>query len=102
MDREQPLVQRDMRALVKRSDADCELVLAIGAVVPARPHGIALHGLHGVELAAVRANRAIRPPRSLKKHAGLVLVSECWVGQIAHGLPPMIGACHGLSCQSSI
>src|ERR1700730_15889805 len=74
-----------MRALVKRSDADCELFPAIRAMIPARPHRLAAQGLNRLKLPAKRTNRAIRPAALFEVLAVLIFVGKGRVGEVAHG-----------------
>src|SRR5262249_21000220 len=84
MRRHQPLVQRNMRALIKRADAHRELVAAIRAMKPTGTHRLAFEALDRFHLAAERANGAIWPARCLKEFAGFIFVREGWIGHVGH------------------
>ena len=82
--RQKPLMQRDMGALVKRTDAHGELLAAGIAVMPAGTHGLALEGRHSFELAAIGAEHAIGPALLFEVVAGCVFVVKDRIGEIAH------------------
>src|SRR4051794_6653871 len=80
-EREQPLVQGNMRALVDRASADRELVLTILAVIPARSHGLAAKRPSAFHRAAKRAGHAVRPADGLKVLTGGFVVRVDRVGK---------------------
>jgi hypothetical protein len=83
MERQNPLVQRDVRALKQRADRHRELLAAVAAVE--RPSSIALafKALH-VGRAAVRAPRTIGPAQLFQMLAGVVFVVKDRIGQVGH------------------
>ena len=74
----QPLGQRNLGTLENRLHGHGELVTALGALVEARTMGLALKRLDLglIDVATMRANRAIRPNPSLKPFAGFGFVVE--------------------------
>src|SRR4051812_44784713 len=74
--RRQPLGQRQLGTLEYGFDRDRELLAAFGALVEASAVGLALQRLDLglIDVAAMGANRAIRPNQSLKPFAGFGLV----------------------------
>ena len=87
MDREQPLVQRDVRPLHHRAGAAGELVAAVVAkeITSLRLAG---HPVN-VERPAMRAVDAIGPARSFDMLAGGVFVVKAGFGKAGHGIAPM-------------
>src|SRR6185312_1309353 len=88
--RQQPFMQRDMRALHDGAGARREFVLARGAVVPARPHRVAAEWRVHSECATMRAMPTVSPTLAFEIRAGRVLIVVSWVGQ-------QFGGSHGLS-----
>src|SRR6185312_718993 len=63
---EQPLVKRDMAPLEDRADPYRELLAAIAAVPPSRPHRCTAERCDLLHAAAERADDAIGPAQFLK------------------------------------
>lgn len=81
---EHPLVERDLGALEDGADRDGELLAALSALVQALAVGLALKGayLGRVGVAAMGADRAVRPAERLQVLAGLVGVGEDRIEQV--------------------
>jgi hypothetical protein len=73
---QEPLMQRDLGALENGSDRYRELLAAAVALVHARAMPLALKLRDLLRLAAMLADRAMRPALSFQMLAGYVLVSE--------------------------
>jgi hypothetical protein len=81
----EPLVQRDMAALVQGADRDAELLAAGVALIDTRTMGFALQAGSLIDDAAVRTDWAIRPQFRFKPCAGRVGVNEFGTGEYRHG-----------------
>src|SRR5258708_28446806 len=83
---EQPLMQRDMRALIQRAHGGRERLLAGAALVQTGARALALEFGGLVYGATMRADWAIRPTELFEVSAGGFFVSENRVCEIAgHG-----------------
>lgn len=91
MRREKPLRHRNVRPLIDRADRCRELLPAILAVIPARPHRHAAQCCHAIKHATERAVRTIRPTDGFEVLPRLVCIGEDRVGEVygrGHGLSP--------------
>lgn len=93
MRRQKPLGHGDMRALVDRTDSRRELLPAVFAVIPARPHRLATKLRNAVKRTAERAIWTLRPADRFEVLPGGFKVGENRVRQInsrGHGLSPKV------------
>src|SRR5689334_11111348 len=91
-----------MRALIHGADRRSERLLTLFALVKAKPGALAPQLGCGINAAAMRANRAIRPPESLKMSPGGFFVIEDRIGEIDGHSAPLSCYLHrgfGLVCQ---
>jgi len=79
---EQPLVQRDMRALIDGTDRRGKRLLAVPAFVDARPGAFALQFGRVADHATMRAFGAVRPAQRLEMSPRGFLVSEDRIGEV--------------------
>ena len=81
-----PLVKRDFRILHNRSNGDGELFAAGIALVKARAMRLPLQcrDIARIAVAAMRANRTVRPALRLQIFAGFFGVLEAWISEV-HG-----------------
>lgn len=82
MRRQKPFRHRDMRAFVNRADRSRELLPAVFAVIPARPHGLAAQRRYAVKGAAERAIATLRPADRFEVRPRLIKVRENRVRKI--------------------
>jgi hypothetical protein len=84
---ERPLVQRDLAAFHDGAGRDRELARAAIAVKETFAGRLAFQAIDLLRLAAMRAERALRPVDALEVFAGLVGIGENRVGKV-HGVFP--------------
>jgi len=84
MERHDPLVERKMAALHHSADRDREGPPASIALEQAGPMALALQALHVVNLAAVRAERAVRPADTFQVSPGGIVIVEHAVGEVGN------------------
>lgn len=79
VNRQQPLMQRDVGVLKDRLHGHRERLAATGALVQALPRGFTVELVRLADQAAVRANRPVRPqePFQMLPRRVLVLVPGC-------------------------
>src|SRR5260370_405729 len=92
VDRQQPLMQRDMGALEKCSDHCGKRLGAVTALVDAWARALPLQFCGVVDRTAVRAHRTIRPARCLEVSAGGFFVVVDWVRKVGHSGLPLLPA----------
>ena len=80
--RQQPFMQRNMRALVNCADRCREWLLALAAFIDTRARALALQFGCAINAAAMRTNRAIRPTQFLEMRSGGFFVVKGRVGNI--------------------
>jgi anti-sigma factor RsiW len=83
--REEPLMQRDMAALVQSADRRRKRLPAVLALVDARAGALAFHFGCVADGAAMRADRAIGPAQRLEVLPGFFFVVEYRASQV-HGV----------------
>ena len=87
MKRQHPLAQADVATLHDRSDRDGELAATRTAVEQPVLSGLAFHAVDVLDIAAMRAVRAIGPAQGFKVFTGLGFVVKDRIGKVEiHGL----------------
>ena len=82
---EQPLMEWNLGTLEQRADRHGELLAAVGTEPQAGTRRLALDAMRGIDDAAVRTDRAVRPANSLQVLARLVFVGVNRISKVHHG-----------------